>query len=435
MDILPSTMHCVLSRIPRLRLSDYSQNKPTKNTDDKNLDAVTEIIEDEASINDGFSLVDGMNKRRAETNRMNLEMSSRSNDNDTESLLSLDKKDIFQVPLQPTTINKNKNESEAHQSYNDSSDTFSFIGKSLDKTFGEENSISSMNNKRNQTEVKASNGTQQLNPFDDAYYSDNHNNSGNKNKQDKKNPFDFPPSIGGHPEDDDVSCLTLDTTMKQQHEKRESPWHRPKNLTSTSNDFYSSAHHLPSCIEETASENGTSVHSSSTSSRSSSSSSSSRSRSTTSSYSTNHSDGSSSCSSQSLSMHSRGQISVHTVDSNSTSGEVVFQQQQKSFNPFGTPAMVSSNADTDTVLTADIKRNCYAPPGNLGLVVGSSYNGENVVQNIDKGSPLEGILFVGDKIIAVDNIDVRQMSANAVTDFLVQYSNMRRKITFVNGFQ
>ncbi|GMI25117.1 hypothetical protein TeGR_g14494 [Tetraparma gracilis] len=84
-------------------------------------------------------------------------------------------------------------------------------------------------------------------------------------------------------------------------------------------------------------------------------------------------------------------------------------------------AAAATGAKTETV---------FAPPGKLGVVVDSANDGPTV-HSIRDSSPLLGIVSVGDKILSIDEIDCRAMSAGAVTKLMARKaSQQERKIIF-----
>merc|ERR1712038_579355 len=64
-------------------------------------------------------------------------------------------------------------------------------------------------------------------------------------------------------------------------------------------------------------------------------------------------------------------------------------------------------------------RECTAPPGKLGVVIDTTRNGP-VVHQVKSGSPLENIVFAGDRIIEIDGIDTRGMTASHVTKIMAR---------------
>lgn len=65
----------------------------------------------------------------------------------------------------------------------------------------------------------------------------------------------------------------------------------------------------------------------------------------------------------------------------------------------------------------------YAPPGKLGVAL-DIFNGQPVVQKIRKGSPITGMLQVGDIILAIDDVDTSCMSLAEVTFLMVKTWNV-----------
>lgn len=78
-----------------------------------------------------------------------------------------------------------------------------------------------------------------------------------------------------------------------------------------------------------------------------------------------------------------------------------------------------------------VSRTVIAPPGKLGIVIDTTLEGP-VVHKINAQSPLEGILFPGDIIVAIDDVDTRAMSASAITALMVRTANLRRKLTVLS---
>jgi len=73
------------------------------------------------------------------------------------------------------------------------------------------------------------------------------------------------------------------------------------------------------------------------------------------------------------------------------------------------------------------ERVCTAPPGKLGVVIDTTKMGP-VVYQVKDGSPLEGVIFPGDRIIQVDDIDTGGMTASNITKIMARKADMERKI-------
>lgn len=74
------------------------------------------------------------------------------------------------------------------------------------------------------------------------------------------------------------------------------------------------------------------------------------------------------------------------------------------------------------------ERVCIAPPGKLGVVIDTTKMGP-VVYQVKDGSPLEGVVFPGDRIMAVDDIDTRGMTASNITKIMARKADSERRIT------
>eukprot|EP00591_Stephanopyxis_turris_P000696 CAMPEP_0195510742 /NCGR_PEP_ID=MMETSP0794_2-20130614/3301_1 /TAXON_ID=515487 /ORGANISM="Stephanopyxis turris, Strain CCMP 815" /LENGTH=1368 /DNA_ID=CAMNT_0040638223 /DNA_START=391 /DNA_END=4497 /DNA_ORIENTATION=- len=75
-----------------------------------------------------------------------------------------------------------------------------------------------------------------------------------------------------------------------------------------------------------------------------------------------------------------------------------------------------------------------APPGKLGIVIDTPGDGAPVLHAVKPSSCLLGMVKVGDKLIAVDGIDVRAMTAMKVSKLISRKSsNPARKFTLVRN--
>lgn len=73
-------------------------------------------------------------------------------------------------------------------------------------------------------------------------------------------------------------------------------------------------------------------------------------------------------------------------------------------------------------------RDCFAPPGKLHIIIRSSVDGP-VVHTVNESSVLYDQLVKGDLIIAVDDVDTRNMRAEAVMQLMHSKIDLERKIT------
>jgi C-terminal processing protease CtpA/Prc len=74
----------------------------------------------------------------------------------------------------------------------------------------------------------------------------------------------------------------------------------------------------------------------------------------------------------------------------------------------------------------------FAPAGKLGVVIDTPDDGAPVVHAIKDSSVIADKLQVGDKLVAVDDEDVRMMTAIKVSKLISRKSaNPSRKLTIV----
>jgi len=89
----------------------------------------------------------------------------------------------------------------------------------------------------------------------------------------------------------------------------------------------------------------------------------------------------------------------------------------------------TSPVSTDTWKSSkSYHRDCVAPPGKLGVVIDTTKHGP-VVHMVKEGSPLEHVIFPGDKILSIDEVDTQGMTASGVTRVMAKKIHHERTIT------
>jgi hypothetical protein len=74
----------------------------------------------------------------------------------------------------------------------------------------------------------------------------------------------------------------------------------------------------------------------------------------------------------------------------------------------------------------------FAPPGKLGVVIDTPDDGAPVVHAVKDSSVIADKIYVGDKLVAVDDEDVRSMTAIKVSKLISRKSaNPSRKLTVI----
>ena len=132
---------------------------------------------------------------------------------------------------------------------------------------------------------------------------------------------------------------------------------------------------------------------------------------------------------KSSSRSSRGMKSPQAVPENDVPDEA----------PIPEPMVYTGGGDDKSVMTTVTKledagmvqRECYAPAGKLGVVIDSTSKGP-VVHEVKGGSPLEGIVFPGDRIIAIDGEDTRSLPASMVTKIMAAKKDKQRRMTMLS---
>ncbi len=99
-----------------------------------------------------------------------------------------------------------------------------------------------------------------------------------------------------------------------------------------------------------------------------------------------------------------------------------------------TGSLVNKSESGSEHMSVSSRRECIAPPGRLGIVIDSTRYGP-IIHDVKARSPMENILFAGDRILSVDDIDTTRMTASEVTKIMTQKAGSRRKITVMNTRQ
>jgi hypothetical protein len=76
-------------------------------------------------------------------------------------------------------------------------------------------------------------------------------------------------------------------------------------------------------------------------------------------------------------------------------------------------------------------RDIVAPPGKLNIIIHSTKDGP-AIHSVKTGSALEGKLFTGDLVVAVDDIDTRTFSSEEVMGMMSQKFDGERKMTVIH---
>lgn len=96
---------------------------------------------------------------------------------------------------------------------------------------------------------------------------------------------------------------------------------------------------------------------------------------------------------------------------------------------------LGASFDSESQFQTNVKESVLvinAPPGKLGVVIDTPDDGAPVVHAVKDSSVISDQIRVGDKLVAVDNEDVRSMTAIKVSKLISRKSaNPSRKLTVV----
>ena len=97
----------------------------------------------------------------------------------------------------------------------------------------------------------------------------------------------------------------------------------------------------------------------------------------------------------------------------------------------GVGALSDGDKDPNSSMKEDLI-NIFAPPGKLGVVIDTPDDGAPVVHAVKESSIIADKIQVGDKLVAVDDEDVRSMTAIKVSKLISRKSsNPTRKLTVI----
>jgi C-terminal processing protease CtpA/Prc len=98
-------------------------------------------------------------------------------------------------------------------------------------------------------------------------------------------------------------------------------------------------------------------------------------------------------------------------------------------------AALGASFDSESQFPSNVKEEVLvinAPPGKLGVVIDTPDDGAPVVHAVKDSSVIADQIRVGDKLVAVDNEDVRSMTAIKVSKLISRKgANSMRKLTVV----
>ena len=83
--------------------------------------------------------------------------------------------------------------------------------------------------------------------------------------------------------------------------------------------------------------------------------------------------------------------------------------------------------------TNRVQREVWAPCGKLGIMVANTAGYGPAIHTIRPGSPLEGLAFVSDIIIAVNDVDTKEYTAEQITKIMKETRKEPRKITVLSA--
>ena len=88
-----------------------------------------------------------------------------------------------------------------------------------------------------------------------------------------------------------------------------------------------------------------------------------------------------------------------------------------------------------SMLNSRVRRDVMAPPGKLGIMVANTAGFGPAVHTMRDGSPMEGLIFVNDIIIAINGVNTREYTATQITQMMKDTVDEERTITVLSSVQ
>jgi hypothetical protein len=122
-------------------------------------------------------------------------------------------------------------------------------------------------------------------------------------------------------------------------------------------------------------------------------------------------------------------MDVGTLLPSLSNGNIVEQQrEQPKQEQQSSSASMTTSFSSDTLPVDVVQRTVKAPPGKLGLTMVISPEGPKV-RYIQEDSPMDGVLFVGDVIVDINDVDTRPLTIPAIFSLLKRANDLTRSIT------
>lgn len=130
--------------------------------------------------------------------------------------------------------------------------------------------------------------------------------------------------------------------------------------------------------------------------------------------------------------------SKETVSSPDISPKSVSRLPNDTVGYFSTPIQSSSGVEvgrqavSPTDMKSRVQRDVMCPPGKLRILIANTQGYGPAIHTIKPNSPVEGLLFVGDIIVAVNDTNTRKSKADEITRLLRVTVREERKITVLS---
>jgi hypothetical protein len=129
------------------------------------------------------------------------------------------------------------------------------------------------------------------------------------------------------------------------------------------------------------------------------------------------------------------QITADPIDGSELAGTEMTEETRSQVIHEEQPAELIEGSEApqeSTEPSYTTSRDVQIPPGKLGVSIDTTADGP-VVRRVKSDSPLQGILFPGDIILAVDGESTREMSGSAITSLMVRTAGNVRSLTVLSA--
>jgi hypothetical protein len=131
--------------------------------------------------------------------------------------------------------------------------------------------------------------------------------------------------------------------------------------------------------------------------------------------------------------HRRSKSSNISNSNLSALSKPVLMRGKSRSDPMQLPPLTPPSSTSKKRSSQRVQRDVLAPAGKLGILIANTTKYGPAVHTIRPGSPMEGLMFVNDIIVSIDDVDTREYTAEQITKLMKETVREERKITVLSA--